>query len=652
MKKFAVVAVGYNRLSSLKRLLAALENAEYGSDHITLIISLDFYHEDILRVFAEKFHWSHGNKILNFYDTKQGLRKHILQCGNYLNKYDLDAIAVFEDDILPSRAYYMYMKEAVNFYENSCQIAGIALYSFRINPFLRRPFYPILNGQDTFLMQFPCSWGQIWTREQWNGFYNWYLEHENIAINADNIPVAVSDWPSSSWLKYYTKYCVEKNKYFVYPYTALSTNFNEPGTHVKEEDSIFQLVIQEQVKQNYSFCDTNSEVLYDVFFERIGLGKTLGIEEKDLCVDLYGSKGSHGGKRYWLTTVKRDYKVVDTFGRKMIPQEQNIIYSIKGSSIYLYDTMDMKDTPENLEKNILLCKEGKKLVLYGAGDIGNRWLEHLGSERVYCFADTNKTGEVINGKKVLSLDILKNMQSDIKIYISTSYEKKDEIYKKLVEAGLEKNVVGSPYLDKDIFAEWDTFIDEKSELEGRNAFLKGVQLHCSKLGYASYIAAKTALFNTYIGRYCSIGPNVRIVVGQHPTRNFVSTHPIFYSTQQIIKKTYVTDNLFEEHRVTKNGYMVEIGNDVWIGDGAVLMEGVTIADGTIVASGANVVKDTEPYSIVGGNPAKIIRYRFDEEQRKFLLNLQWWNKGETWIEKYADSFYDVEKLKLRLKEKE
>ena len=75
------------------------------------------------------------------------------------------------------------------------------------------------------------------------------------------------------------------------------------------------------------------------------------------------------------------------------------------------------------------------------------------------------------------------------------------------------------------------------------------------------------------------------------------------------------------------------------------MEGVHIADGTIIAAGAVVVKSTEPYSIVGGNPAKCIRYRFREKDISFLLDLEWWNKGEEWITQNAGYFKHVDTLR-------
>ena len=165
---------------------------------------------------------------------------------------------------------------------------------------------------------------------------------------------------------------------------------------------------------------------------------------------------------------------------------------------------------------------------------------------------------------------------------------------------------------------------------------------------ASYIAKNSQIIKTKIGHYCSIGPNVHIVFGQHPSKTFVSTYPAFYSPCVCTGVSFTDVSLFEEYRYADSKYSVIIGNDCWIGDSVIIMEGVKIADGTIVAAGAVVTKDTMPYSIIGGVPAKIIKYRFMEHDIEFLLKLRWWDKGKRWIKSHAQYFKEIDALKEKI----
>lgn len=187
--------------------------------------------------------------------------------------------------------------------------------------------------------------------------------------------------------------------------------------------------------------------------------------------------------------------------------------------------------------------------------------------------------------------------------------------------------------------------------EGDNSVGKFTILNYCRLGYGSYISENSLLERASIGKFCAIGPNVHIVTGRHPTCKFASIHPAFYSLNRNIGPVYVKKQKFQEHIYADKGshnFFVNIGNDVWIGDSAIIMEGVDIADGTIVAAGAVVVNSTEPYSIVGGNPAKLIRYRFEADDIDFLLHLKWWNYEEEWIQQYAEFFEDIHALRLAL----
>lgn len=155
------------------------------------------------------------------------------------------------------------------------------------------------------------------------------------------------------------------------------------------------------------------------------------------------------------------------------------------------------------------------------------------------------------------------------------------------------------------------------------------------LGDYTYVARDTYINNATIGKFASIGPEVLIGLGMHPSRSFVSTHPSFFSPFKQAQITFVDQSLFEEYSP------IVIGNDVWIGARAIIFDGLKIGDGAIVGAGALVTKDVPPYSIVAGVPATILRYRFDEEVIDYLMKLKWWDKGAGWLHENGGSFRDL-----------
>lgn len=120
-----------------------------------------------------------------------------------------------------------------------------------------------------------------------------------------------------------------------------------------------------------------------------------------------------------------------------------------------------------------------------------------------------------------------------------------------------------------------------------------------------------------IGNFCSIASGVTIYLGGNHRTDWVSTYPFGHINQNIFDN-YNGDG----HPSTKGN--VTIGNDVWIGENVTIMSGVTIEDGAVIANNSHVVQNVKAYSLIGGNPAKLIRYRFTSEQIEHLLKIKWW----------------------------
>jgi acetyltransferase-like isoleucine patch superfamily enzyme len=140
-----------------------------------------------------------------------------------------------------------------------------------------------------------------------------------------------------------------------------------------------------------------------------------------------------------------------------------------------------------------------------------------------------------------------------------------------------------------------------------------------------------------IKKFTSVGSNVVMGLGKHPT-NMASTHPAFYSNNKGFP-TFADKMYFDEI-----GDTIVIGNDVWIGYGAIIMSGVSIGDGSIVAAGAIVTKNVIPYSIVGGVPARLLKMRFDEETIEKMLKISWWDYSLEDIAMNFACFHDVKKF--------
>ena len=262
MSNIAICVVAYNRSFSFRRLISSLSSARYDNP-VDLYVSIDYSDKgEGVRDLAANYIWNNGKYTIIRHSENLGLRKHILKCGDLLDDYD--ALIVLEDDVVVAPGFFLFAEQCVEKYYGNESIAGISLYSFMMNYHNHLPFWPLSSGSDVYMMQNAQSWGQVWMKKQWMEFKKWY---EMNCIEFDempHLPVSICSWPKSSWLKYHTRYCIENKKYFVYPYVALSTNNNDPGTHVTTRNTLFQAPLFFGKKTKYNLTPS---VFYDGFFE-------------------------------------------------------------------------------------------------------------------------------------------------------------------------------------------------------------------------------------------------------------------------------------------------------------------------------------------------------------------------------------------------
>ncbi|WP_117882541.1 xenobiotic acyltransferase family protein [Aureibaculum luteum] len=180
---------------------------------------------------------------------------------------------------------------------------------------------------------------------------------------------------------------------------------------------------------------------------------------------------------------------------------------------------------------------------------------------------------------------------------------------------------------------------------GKNVLLSNdVSLSNSTIDDHSYVNAKTHVGHTVIGKFCSIASNVQFGLGKHPT-NLVSTHPAFYANNKGFK-TFSDKDLFKEYDE------IILKNDVWIGNDCIIMSGVTIGNGAIVAAGSVVTKDVKPYEVVGGVPAKHIKFRIEERFIDQIQKTKWWDKEEEWLERNYKNFLNLEEFLKNIEKNE
>ncbi len=320
--------MAYNRPRALSRVLNSLNKArlEEVSD-LRLIISIDGGGAEEVCEVGRRFEWDYGPKELICHEHNLGLRKHILSCGDLSIKHG--SVMILEDDCYVSPNFYQFAVEALKNYASEDQIAGVSLYTHQFNENVFLPFRALHDGYDAYFMQVPSSLGQVWTSGQWKKFKEWYSRKTLIAPE-DKLPSNVKKWPETSWKKYFYKYMLDHDLYFVYPAVSHLTNFSDTGgTHYELLSRLHQVPLEQRDPAIPFRFATFSVSLnkYDGFFELEAASYIQqGINiDPDTLIDLYGSKPIEKYEHKFLLSSKECKTCHEAYGGDMFPFHLNIL---------------------------------------------------------------------------------------------------------------------------------------------------------------------------------------------------------------------------------------------------------------------------------------------------------------------------------------
>lgn len=281
----------------------------------------------------------------------------------------------------------------------------------------------------------------------------------------------------------------------------------------------------------------------------------------------------------------------------------------------------------------------KKIYIYGSGSYAERVYEFFLSRDIAIAGvldgAEDTIGTYFKGMEIHSPLDMVNVPNKSIVIASQSYV---EIYNKLVSifnvdeicrfiifgdqcSGLMQDFptaqVSNSLIGSNVMVKEDASVSDSIIQSGTAIYTRTV-LSNVELGAYSYCSRDSIIADVKIGKFCSIASHVFMGLGTHPT-NMVSTHPIFFSTRKQCGETWSDKDYVEELP------SITIGSDVWIGCRAYIKGGVTIGNGAIVGAGAVVTKDVPPYAVVGGVPARILKYRFPKEIRDELNSIAWWD---------------------------
>ncbi|MGJ8667783.1 MAG: glycosyltransferase [Patiriisocius sp.] len=336
----AIVIPCYKRLKCLQSLLSSLELANYNgsTSGADLVFSVDYSGQEDVADFVQKYQWPFGEKRVVLHEENIGLRQNVLFCGDLTADYE--GVIVLEDDLTVAPGFYDYILAAAEKFAEDSTVAQLALYSYAYDELQMDRFFPLKNEADGYLLQWACSWGQYWSRQQWRRFREWYDTSSEETLQHANIPKYVKQWPESSWKKYFIAYLSDTQRYVYYPHVAFTTNMGVNGVnHSGNMVPVTQVALSYDHKPSKEFKFRGGIMpAYDCFYQPKPeyLNSLLPeLESYDYVVNLSGLKPQDLDSKKYLLCRGRKQNSVMNFADNFYPLELNLIYGRDGEGIQL-----------------------------------------------------------------------------------------------------------------------------------------------------------------------------------------------------------------------------------------------------------------------------------------------------------------------------